>query len=103
MWLCDELPAYADGGGVGAVEGKDRIRVTQSFNMLGHVRKGVTQKTGDAWLWLQPNDSETALRRLGEWFRLVGQVPPEGRPDWVKRMILYSFRSRRCARRVRTR
>ena len=91
VWLSDELPEYADSGSVGAVEGAGQIRVTQSFNMLGHMCKGVAQKVGDAWLWLQPNDSEAALRRMQEWFRLVGQVPPEGRPDWLKRMVLYSF------------
>ena len=91
VWVTDELPEYSDSGSVGATEEVGKIRVTQSFNMLGHMRKGVTQKVGDAWLWVQPNDSETALRRMGEWFRLVGQVPPEGRPEWLKRVILYSF------------
>jgi hypothetical protein len=91
VWVTDELPDYSDRGSVSVTEGAGQIRITQSFNMQGHMRKGVAQKVGDAWLWVQPNDSETALRRMGEWFRLVKQVPPEGRPDWLKRVILYSF------------
>lgn len=91
VWVSDERVGYADRGGAGAQEGEGRIRVTQSFNMLGHMRRGAPQKVGDAWLWLQPNDGETALRRMGEWFRLVGQVPPGDRPDWLKRVVLYSF------------
>ncbi len=91
VWVSDELVEYADRGGVSATEGVGLVRVTQSFNTLGHMRKGVAQKVGDAWLWLQPNDAETALRRLGEWFRLVKQVPPADRPEWLKRVILYSF------------
>ena len=91
VWVNNELVDYADRGGSGAQEGAGQIRVTQSFNMQGHMRKGVTQKVGDAWLWVQPNDAETALRRMNEWFRLVRQVPPEGRPDWLKRVMLYSF------------
>lgn len=91
VWVTDELPTYSDSGNVGAQEEAGQIRVTQSFNMLGHMRHGATQKVGDAWLWLQPNDSETALRRMGEWFRRVRQVPPEDRPEWLKRVILYSF------------
>jgi len=91
VWVSDELVGYADRGGVGANEGAGQIRVTQSFNTLGRMRKGVTQKVGDAWLWLQPNDAETALRRMGEWFRLVKQVPPADRPEWLKHVILYSF------------
>ncbi len=91
VWVLDELPDYADRGHVGVTEGTGQIRVTQSFSTQGHMRKGVTQKVGDAWLWLQPNDAETALRRMEEWFRLVKQVPPADRPDWLKRVILYSF------------
>lgn len=91
VWRTDGLPAYADRSSVGAAEQAGQIRVTQSFEMRGRLRKGVTQKVGDAWLWLQPNDGETALRRMSEWFRLVGQVPPEDRPEWLKRVILYSF------------
>lgn len=91
VWAHDELVEYADRGGAGAQEGEGLIRVTQSFSAQGHMRKGVVQKTGDAWLWLQPNDAETALRRMGEWFRQVKQVPPADRPAWLKRVILYSF------------
>ena len=91
LWILDESPDYSDRGSSGVFEGKDFVRVTQSFNMLGHMRQGEPQRVGDTWLWLQPNDSETALRRMGEWFRIVGQVPPVDRPDWLKRVILYSF------------
>ncbi len=91
VWLADESPDYSDRGSSGVVEGKDFVRVTQSFNMQGHVRRGKPQKVGDAWLWLQPNDSEQALMRMGEWFRQVGQMPPDNRPEWLKRVILYSF------------
>ena len=91
VWALDELQPYADRGSTGVQEGRGEIRVTQSFSMQGHMRGGVTQRVGDTWLWVQPNDAETALRRLPEWFAAVGQVPPEGRPDWLKRVILYSF------------
>jgi hypothetical protein len=91
VWMADELPDYSDRGSVSVTEEAGQIRVTQSFNMQGRLRKGVTQKVGDAWLWLQPNDAETALRRMGEWFRLVKQVPPADRPEWLKRVVLYSF------------
>jgi len=91
IWVTDELPEYSDRGSCAVVESAVAIRVTQSFNMQGRMRKGVTQKVGDAWLWLQPNDAETALRRMPEWFQVVGQLPPADRPDWLKRVILYSF------------
>ena len=91
IWLTDESPDYADRGSAGVVEGEAAIRVTQSFNMLGHARPDVAQRVGDSWLWLQANDAEVALRRLPEWFRLVRQVPPADRPDWLQRVILYSF------------
>lgn len=91
VWVTDELPAYSDRGSVGAQEGKGAIRVTQAFNMQGHMRRGVTQTVGDAWLWLKPGGAEEALTRMGEWFETVGQVPPADRPDWLKRVILYSF------------
>ena len=91
VWMTDQLPAYADRGGEGATESAGRIRVSQSFEMCGYAHSGVTQKVGDAWLWLQPNDAETALRRMAEWFRQVGHVPPADRPEWLKRAVLYSF------------
>ncbi len=91
IWMTDESPDYSDRGSAAVTEEKGSIRVTQAFNMLGHARRGVTQKVGDAWLWVQPNDAETALCRMREWFRFVHQVPPEGRPAWLERVILYSF------------
>ena len=91
IWLADESPDYSDRGSSGVNEGEGSIRVTQSFNMLGRMRRGVTHTVGDGWLWVQPNDAETALRRMHEWFRFVKQVPPADRPDWLKRVILYSF------------
>ncbi len=91
IWMTDETPDYSDRGSCGVVESAASIRVTQLFNMQGHMRKGETQKIGDGWLWLQPNDAETALRRMPEWFRMVGQLPPADRPEWLKRVILYSF------------
>jgi hypothetical protein len=91
VWVTDELPDYSDRGSVGVTEAEGAIRVTQAFNMQGHMRKGVTQKVGDAWLWLQPGGAEAALGRMRAWFEAVGQVPPADRPDWLKRVILYSF------------
>ncbi|HRR34500.1 MAG TPA: alpha-amylase family glycosyl hydrolase [Kiritimatiellia bacterium] len=91
VWALDELQPYSDRGSTGVEEGRGEMRVSQSFAMQGHMRNGVTQRVGDTWLWIQPNDAETALRRLPEWFATVGQMPPEGRPDWLKRVILYSF------------
>jgi hypothetical protein len=65
----------------GGRDGRKRERrVVQSFEMRGYMRKGATQKVGDAWLWLQPNDAETALRRMNEWFRRVGMFRPKGVP-----------------------
>jgi hypothetical protein len=46
IWLTDEPPEYADRGSAGVVEGEAAIRVTQSFNMLGHARPGVAQRVG---------------------------------------------------------
>lgn len=91
MWALDELPAYADSGSSGVEEMVDGIRVTQSFNMRGHVRRGEPQRVGDAWLWLESGTREEQLRQMGRWFESVGQVPPEGRPEWLKRVTLYSF------------
>ena len=91
VWVLDELQPYADRGSAGAQEEPGMIHTTQSFSIQGHMRPGVAQRVGDAWLWLQPNDAETALRRMPEWFVRVGQVPPEGRPNWLKHVILYSL------------
>ena len=62
-----------------------------AFQTCGHVRKGKPQKVGDAWIVFGKGTREDALRGLHRWFRLVGQVPPVDRPDWVKDMILYSL------------
>ncbi|MDD2600521.1 MAG: alpha-amylase family glycosyl hydrolase [Kiritimatiellae bacterium] len=91
VWLTDELPTYSDRGSVRVLEGNGSIRVIQTFNMQGHMRKGVVQRVGDTWLWLQPNNMEESLSRMREWFEIVGQVPPADRPQWLKRVILYSL------------
>ncbi len=91
LWMLDESRSYSDRGSSGLTQSEDAIRVTYGLNVLGYARPGVTQQVGDGWLWLRPNDAETALRRMPEWFRVVGQTTPEGRPDWLKRVVLYSF------------
>lgn len=91
LWVANELAPYADRGGVGVSEAVNSIRVTRSFNMMGYMRKGITQQVGDSWLWVVPSDGETLLQRMPEWFRKVGQLPPADRPAWLKRVVLYSF------------
>lgn len=93
MWLVDRAQAYSDNGSTQVYEWKDdkSLRLVTGFSTMGHFRKGETQRLGDAWIWVQRADGETALRNLPQWFGKVGQTIPKGRPEWVSRLILYSL------------
>ena len=90
-WMLDELVPYADGGSNEATQRADGFSVRTFFACKGHVRKGVPQKVGDVWTCFRPGTRETALGNMSAWFREVGQVPPADRPEWLKKLTLYSM------------
>ncbi len=91
-WAVNTLVPYADNAQNRVwMDTKGGATAEFAFQTCGHVRKGQPQKVGDAWIVFGKGTREDALRALHKWFRLVGQVPPADRPDWVKDMILYSL------------
>ena len=91
-WAVNTLVPYADNAQNRVwMDTKGGATAEFAFQTCGHVRKGNPQKVGDAWIVFGKGTREDALRGLHRWFRLVGQVPPADRPDWVKDMILYSL------------
>ena len=91
-WAVNTLVPYADNAQNRVwMDTKGGATAEFAFQTCGHVRKGQPQKVGDAWIVFGRGTREDALRALHRWFRLVGQVPPTDRPDWLKDMILYSL------------
>ncbi len=90
-WTVDELVPYADAASNEATESRVGFSVKTWIGCQGHMRKGVPQKVGDVWMRFGQGTREDALTRMGDWFRVVGQVPPADRPDWLKKLTLYSM------------
>ena len=91
-WAVNTFVPYADNAQNRVwMDTKGGATAELAFQTCGHVRKGQPQKVGDAWIVFGKGTREDALRGLHRWFRLVGQVPPADRPDWLKDMILYSL------------
>ena len=91
-WAVNTLVPYADNAvNRLRLDAEGGVTAEYAFKTCGHVRKGQPQKIGDAWIVFGKGTREDALRGLHRWFRLVRQVPPADRPDWLKDMILYSL------------
>ncbi len=86
----DQLQDYSDRGQSLVVEREDGLSLMVRWIGEGYAERGTPQKAGDAWLVFGDGTAEDALRRFHGWHRLVGHVPPEDRPDFVKDLILYS-------------
>ena len=91
LWICDELTAASDHTSATVTETPGGFRVAQHINAQGRVRPGDVQEIGSAALWLIEGDGETALRRIHDWMRKRGHVPPADRPEWFRDAVIYSF------------
>ncbi len=60
------------------------LRLQQSFNVQARMKPGDSQEVGPACLWIVEGDGETALRRIPEWMRRRGHVPPADRAAWSR-------------------
>ncbi|MDR2756963.1 MAG: hypothetical protein LBC20_14795, partial [Planctomycetaceae bacterium] len=89
--LSDNLIDYADRPNSGIERRDGGVRLTQSFDVKGHVQAGSVQKLGDAYVQVVDGDSETALLKIHNLMRQLGHVPPKDRPQWFESAILYSF------------
>ena len=91
LFLTNELAVGFDNTNTTLENCDDAVDTSIFADIQGHMQPNVYQTLGEYWLWLQNNDSETALTRIHEWHRDRGLVPPADRPDWVRRATLYSF------------
>ena len=91
LWICDELTSASDHTSATVTEMPGGFRVVQHFNAAGRVRPGEVQEIGSACLWLIEGDGEAALRRIHDWMRKRGHVPPADRPEWFRDAVIYSF------------
>ncbi|MDR1964708.1 MAG: hypothetical protein LBQ50_13105, partial [Planctomycetaceae bacterium] len=89
--LSDNLIDYADRPNSGIERRDGGVRLTQSFDVKGHVKPGSVQKLGDAYFRVVNSDSETALLQIHDLMRYLKHVPPNDRPKWFESAILYSF------------
>jgi hypothetical protein len=89
--LSDELSPAADRGSVSVREMDGAIRIQQSFTAQGRMKPGDCQEIGRASLWIVDGDGETAMRRIPEWMRREGHVPPADRAAWFREAVIYSF------------
>ncbi|MDR2706127.1 MAG: hypothetical protein LBC02_10145 [Planctomycetaceae bacterium] len=89
--LSDNLIDYADRPSSGIERRDGGVRLTQSFDIKGHVLQNSIQKLGDAYCRIVDGDSETALLKIHDLMRQLGHVPPKNRPQWFESAILYSF------------
>jgi len=89
--LADELSPAADRGSVTVQEMDGALRVQQSFNVQARMKPGDSQEVGPACLWIIEANGETALRRIPDWMRRRGHVPPADRPAWFREAVIYSF------------
>ncbi len=91
--LSDNLIDYADRPSSGIERRDGGVRLTQSFDVKGHVKPGLAGKQylGVGYLKIVDGDSETALLKIHDLMRRLGHVVPKDRPKWFESAILYSF------------
>ena len=86
----DSLQPYSDHGQTGVIEREGGLSLFARTTMRGYAHPGKTQKAGDAWIVFRRGDAAEALAHMHDWHRLVGHLPPAGRPDSVKSITLYA-------------
>ncbi len=91
LLLSDNLCPMADRSSCGIERRDGGVRLTQSFDAKGWMKPGVTQELGMAYLQVVDGDSETALLKIHDLMRKLGNVVPKDRPQWFESAILYSF------------
>jgi hypothetical protein len=89
--LSDELSPVADRTSVSVREMDKALRIQRSFNVQARMKPGESQEIGPASLWIVDGDGEAALRRIPEWMRRQGHVPPADRAAWFREAVIYSF------------
>jgi glycosidase len=89
--LSDNLIDYADRPNCSIERRDGGVRLTQSFDIKGHIEQNFVQKLGDAYFRIVDGNSETALLKIHDLMRQLGHVPPNDRPKWFESAILYSF------------
>jgi hypothetical protein len=91
LWISDESTPASDRTTVTVRELPAAVRVAQGFEAMARMNPGVAQEIGSAYLWLIEGDGEAALRRIHDWMRRRGIVPPADRPDWFRDAAIYGF------------
>ena len=91
MAAVNELAPCADFSRAVAIERPGGVTLSTRFETYGWMRPGVAQTVGDLWLVFRDRDCEAQLRHTAEWFAFSGQKVPEGRPDWLRSLALYSL------------
>lgn len=91
MAAVNELAPYADFSRAVAIERPGGLSLSTRFETYGWMKPGVAQTVGDVWLVFRDWDCEAQLRHTAEWFAFSGQRVPEGRPDWMRSLALYSM------------
>ncbi|MDR3108994.1 MAG: hypothetical protein LBU65_04815 [Planctomycetaceae bacterium] len=69
VMLSDNLTEYSDNPNNGIERRDGGVRLTQSYNVLGHINPNTVQKLGDAYIRVIDGDSETALLKIHDLMR----------------------------------
>lgn len=87
----DSMRPYSDTARTYVKEREDGYFLGASFNARGYAHPGRPQQVGDDWLVFGRGTDEDALLALHDWYRAVGLVAPEGRPEArMRRQVVYS-------------
>ena len=86
----DSLQPYSDRGQTGVTERERGLSLFARTSMCGYALPGKTQRAGDAWIVFRRGNAAETLAHMHDWHRLVGHLPPEGRPESVKSLALYA-------------
>lgn len=91
LWAHDWARPYGEETPCVLTERADgRIRMAYKFSRsCGYVRRHEPQVLGDVWCWFRNGDGESTLRAMSDWYRAIGQVSVDDRPEWVQRTKLY--------------
>jgi hypothetical protein len=91
LWISDEATPCSDRTTATVIETSGGLRVAQGFEAMARMKPGDLQEIGSASLWLIEGDGEAALRRIHDWMRRRGHVPPADRPAWLRDAAIYGF------------
>ncbi|MDO4568903.1 MAG: alpha-amylase family glycosyl hydrolase [Planctomycetia bacterium] len=91
VFLTDYLSPISDNGGSELRSHALGAQSTLAFQIASRMPPGAMQELGTSYVWVQKNDSETALKRIHDWYVRIGAVVPADRPKEFEKSIVYSF------------